>query len=96
MHVAFELEPQWLTFAAGLVFGTAAAAAIAYGLVKQRLAGAETPRSKVKASRYIGLASTRLTGTQTDIWAVFQLLYKQLGKTAASCGMPYHADCVCS
>ena len=51
MLVSFDVGPQWLTFAAGLLFGTAAAAVIAYALLRQQLVATGTPRSKAKASR---------------------------------------------
>ena len=52
MHISFDVGPQWLTFTAGLVLGTAAAAAIAYVFLRQQLAVPETPRSKIKPSRW--------------------------------------------
>ena len=74
MHVSFEVEPQWLIFAAGLVFGSAVAAAIAYASLRQQLVSTETPPSKPKASRWAEYASedTLLASACTlgpTIWA---------------------------
>lgn len=57
MHISFDVEPQWLIFAAGLVLGSAAATAIAYVFLRQQFVPTETPPSKPKASRWVKYAS---------------------------------------
>lgn len=57
MHISFDVEPQWLIFAAGLVFGSAAATAIAYVFLRQHFVPTQTPPSKPKASRWAEYAS---------------------------------------
>ena len=60
MHISFYVGPQWLTFAAGLLLGTAAAAGIVYVFLREQLIAPDTPRSKVKASRCAERACRRL------------------------------------
>ena len=56
MHISFDVEPQWL-FVAGLVFGSAAATAVAYVFLRQQFVPTETPPSKPKVSRWVEYAS---------------------------------------
>ena len=51
MQISFDVGATWLTFAGGLLFGTCAAAAVAYVLLRNQIANSEPIRSKVKASR---------------------------------------------
>lgn len=51
MQISFDVGPNWLTFAGGLLFGGFTAAAIAFILLRNPGGLSEQTRAKVKASR---------------------------------------------